>query len=131
MTSMLSPEMLGALVTNPDRMNSLDLYRYIQYLKQNKQQSDRYEIALWKRITYPFVIWVMMALALPVAFLQARSGAVGARVFAGIKARKVLIKNVSGLHPLLAGCLRITIGTAEENTLLLAAFEAALQESQP
>lgn len=54
-----------------------------------------------------------------------------ARVFAGIKARKVLIKNVSGLHPLLAGCLRITIGTAEENTLLLAAFEAALQESQP
>ncbi len=54
-----------------------------------------------------------------------------ARVFAGIKARKVLIKNVSGLHPLLAGCLRITIGTAEENTLLLAAFEAGLQESQP
>ncbi|MFM8738203.1 MAG: histidinol-phosphate transaminase [Betaproteobacteria bacterium] len=54
-----------------------------------------------------------------------------ARVFAGIKARKVLIKNVSGLHPLLAGCLRITIGTPEENTLLLAAFEAALQESQP
>lgn len=54
-----------------------------------------------------------------------------ARVFAGIKARKVLIKNVSGLHPLLAGCLRITIGTAEENTLLLAAFEAALQESRP
>jgi len=54
-----------------------------------------------------------------------------ARVYGGIKARKVLIKNVSGLHPLLAGCLRITIGTAEENTLLLAAFEAALQESQP
>jgi histidinol-phosphate aminotransferase len=54
-----------------------------------------------------------------------------ARVFAGIKARRVLIKNVSGLHPLLAGCLRITIGTPEENTLLLAAFEAALQESRP
>ncbi|MFM8343863.1 MAG: pyridoxal phosphate-dependent aminotransferase, partial [Betaproteobacteria bacterium] len=54
-----------------------------------------------------------------------------ARVFAGIEARKVLIKNVSGLHPLLAGCLRITIGTPEENTLLIAAFEAALQESQP
>lgn len=82
--SMVSPDMLGALVTNPDRMSSLDLYRYVQYLKQNKQQSERYEIALWKRVVYPFVIWVMMLLALPTAFLQARAGAVGARVFAGI-----------------------------------------------
>ncbi|MFZ9434197.1 MAG: histidinol-phosphate transaminase [Burkholderiaceae bacterium] len=53
-----------------------------------------------------------------------------ARVFSGLKARRVLIKNVSGLHPLLAQCLRITVGTPEENTLLLAAFEAALQESR-
>lgn len=83
-TSMLSPEMLGALVTNPDRMSSIDLYRYVAYLKTNKQQSDRYEIALWKRLVYPFVIWVMMLLALPAAFIQARAGAVGARVFAGI-----------------------------------------------
>ncbi len=82
--SMLSPEMLGALVTNPDRMSSIDLYRYIQYLKQNKQQSERYEIAFWKRLIYPFAIWVMMFLALPAAFLQARAGAVGARVLIGI-----------------------------------------------
>jgi histidinol-phosphate aminotransferase len=52
-----------------------------------------------------------------------------AGVFAGMKARQVLIKNVSGLHPLLAGCLRITVGTPEENTLMLAAFQAALQET--
>ncbi len=51
-----------------------------------------------------------------------------ARVFAGMKARKVLIKNVSGLHPLLAGCLRITVGTPDENTLMLAAFAAALND---
>jgi lipopolysaccharide export system permease protein len=82
--SSLSIEMLGALVTNPDRMSSLELYRYIQYLKQSKQQSERYEIAFWKRLVYPWVIWVMMLLALPAAFLQARSGAVGTRVFAGI-----------------------------------------------
>ncbi|WP_418317711.1 histidinol-phosphate transaminase [Piscinibacter sakaiensis] len=53
------------------------------------------------------------------------------RVFDGMKARKVLIKNVSALHPLLANCLRITVGTPEENTLCLAAFEAALLESAP
>ncbi len=82
--SVVSPEMVNALVTNPDRMSSIDLYQYVQYLKQNKQQSERYEIALWKRVVYPFVIWVMMLLALPAAYLQARAGAVGARVFAGI-----------------------------------------------
>jgi histidinol-phosphate aminotransferase len=50
------------------------------------------------------------------------------RVFEGMKARGVLVKNVSGLHPLLANCLRITIGTPEENPLTLAALRGALQE---
>jgi histidinol-phosphate aminotransferase len=63
--------------------------------------------------------------------LRLPEGCDPARVLAGIKARKVLIKNVSGLHPLLTGCLRVTIGTPEENTLLLAAFQAALEESRP
>jgi len=51
------------------------------------------------------------------------------RIFEGMKARKVLIKNVSALHPLLANCLRITVGTPDENQLMLAAFRAALQEA--
>lgn len=51
-----------------------------------------------------------------------------ARVFAGMKARGVLVKNVSGLHPLLAGCLRITIGTPEENLQTLAALRGALAD---
>jgi histidinol-phosphate aminotransferase len=50
------------------------------------------------------------------------------RVFAGMKARGVLIKNVSGMHPLMANCLRITIGTPEENPQTLAALRGALEE---
>jgi len=38
----------------------------------------------------------------------------------------VLVKHVAGLHPLLADCLRITVGAPEENTRLLAALEASL-----
>ena len=49
-----------------------------------------------------------------------------AKTFAGMKARKVLIKNVSGLHPLLANCLRLTVGTADENAQMLAALKASL-----
>lgn len=49
-----------------------------------------------------------------------------AHVFEGIKARGVLVKNVSKMHPLLSGCLRLTVGTADENRQLLAALEASL-----
>ncbi|MDC8771665.1 histidinol-phosphate transaminase [Roseateles albus] len=49
-----------------------------------------------------------------------------AATFAGMKARGVLIKNSSAAHPLLANCLRITIGTAEENQAMLAALKESL-----
>lgn len=49
-----------------------------------------------------------------------------ARSFEGMKARKVLVKNVSRMHPLLAGCLRLTVGTAEENAQMLAALQSTL-----
>jgi histidinol-phosphate aminotransferase len=45
-----------------------------------------------------------------------------ARSFAALKARGVLVKNVSSLHPLLANCLRLTVGTPDENTQMLAAL---------
>ena len=49
-----------------------------------------------------------------------------ARAFEGMKSRGVLVKNVSRMHPLLANCLRLTVGTAEENAQMLAALEASL-----
>jgi histidinol-phosphate aminotransferase len=49
-----------------------------------------------------------------------------ARAFEGMKARGVLVKNVSRMHPLLAECLRLTVGTAEENERMLAALQASL-----
>jgi len=36
----------------------------------------------------------------------------------------ILVKNLHGVHPLLAHCLRITVGTPAENDLLLAALQA-------
>ena len=49
-----------------------------------------------------------------------------AAVFAALKQRGVLVKHVGGLHPLLAECLRITVGTPEENTRMLDALRASL-----
>lgn len=47
-------------------------------------------------------------------------------VFEGLKARGILVKNVSAMHPLLAGCLRLTVGAPEENARLLAALKETL-----
>jgi histidinol-phosphate aminotransferase len=46
--------------------------------------------------------------------------------FEGMRARGVLVKNISGLHPLLAHCLRITVGTPDENVLMMNALKASL-----
>ena len=48
------------------------------------------------------------------------------KTFDGMKMRKVLIKNVSKMHPLLANCLRLTVGTADENRRMLAAIQESL-----
>ena len=48
------------------------------------------------------------------------------RIFESLKAQKVLVKNVSKMHPLLSQCLRLTVGTPEENQRLLLALKEAL-----
>ena len=55
--------------------------------------------------------------------LRVRAGRARA-VFDGLRGRGVLVKNLDGAHPLLVDCLRVTVGTPDEN----AAFVAALRE---
>ena len=48
------------------------------------------------------------------------------KTFEAIKAQGVLVKNVSKMHPLLTNCLRLTVGTLNENLQMLAALEKSL-----
>jgi histidinol-phosphate aminotransferase len=48
------------------------------------------------------------------------------QTFDALKQRKILVKNVSTLHPLLANCLRLTVGTPDENRQMLAALQESL-----
>jgi len=48
-------------------------------------------------------------------------------VFEKLLAKKVLIKNVGKMHLLLDNCLRITIGTPEENRQFLELFRTCLR----
>jgi lipopolysaccharide export system permease protein len=80
----VTPDLLDALIVQPNRMSSWALHKYIQHLASNKQKTEPYEIALWKKVIYPFATLVMMALALPFAYMHARAGMVGVKVFLGI-----------------------------------------------
>mgnify|MGYP000438049545 CR=1 FL=1 len=51
-----------------------------------------------------------------------------AAAFNALKARGILIKNVAGLHRLLANCIRLTVGQASENDALIAALADILRE---
>ncbi|MFT3819622.1 MAG: histidinol-phosphate transaminase [Rubrivivax sp.] len=50
-----------------------------------------------------------------------------ARAFDGLKQRGILVKHIAGLHPLLANCLRLTVGTPQENDAMIQALEASLR----
>ncbi|MBI3523312.1 MAG: LPS export ABC transporter permease LptG [Betaproteobacteria bacterium] len=82
--SALTPGIISVLLVVPERMSFVNLLQYVRHLEENQQKAQRYVIALWKKLVYPLAALVMMALALPFAYLQDRMGAVSIKVFAGI-----------------------------------------------
>ncbi|MDZ7811827.1 MAG: LptF/LptG family permease [Ideonella sp.] len=75
-----------------------ELWRYTQHLNEQEQSAARHELQFWKRVLYPFACIVMLALALPFAYLHARSGGISLKVFGGIMLgiSFVLLNNVVG-----------------------------------
>jgi lipopolysaccharide export system permease protein len=80
----ITPEILSVLMADPKRMSAVDLALFSRHLRQNKQRSEQYEIALWSKLLYPVAVIVMMVLALPFAYMHARSGGLSLKVFIGI-----------------------------------------------
>lgn len=84
LVSEITPNILSVLFADPDRMSARNLSAYTKHLAENNQDKDRYEMALWKKMIYPFAVLVMMALALPFAYLHFRAGGVSLKIFVGI-----------------------------------------------
>lgn len=82
--SSLTPLVVSASVLPPDTMSTFALWRYTEHLASNAQAAQRYEIEFWKKSFYPLVCLVMVALALPYAYLHARSGGMSLKIFGGV-----------------------------------------------
>ncbi|MDT8997969.1 LPS export ABC transporter permease LptG [Paucibacter sp. APW11] len=65
-------------------MSTAELYRYRQHLSAQEQSAQQYDIQFWRKALYPFACLVMLALALPFAYLHGRSGGISLKVFGGI-----------------------------------------------
>jgi lipopolysaccharide export system permease protein len=96
--SSLSAAVVAAAVLPVSTMSTVELWRYSAHLGDQEQASQRHEILFWKKALYPFTCLVMVALALPFAYLHARAGGVSLKVFGGIMLgiSFVLLNNVSG-----------------------------------
>lgn len=94
----LDERLVAAAVSPIDSMSTPELWRYTQHLNEQEQTAQRYELQFWKRVLYPFACIVMLALALPFAYLHARSGGISLKVFGGIMLgiSFVLLNNVVG-----------------------------------
>ncbi len=84
LVSEITPEILSVMCADPDHMSAYKLWFYSRHLTENNQHSERYDIAFWKKLVYPLSVFVMMALALPFAYLHSRAGGVSLKIFTGI-----------------------------------------------
>ncbi len=82
--SALNPDILSVLMVSPDRMSLTHLASYTKHLAENKQKTQRYEIAMWKKVIYPLAALVMVALALPFGYTHNRVSGVSLKIFSGV-----------------------------------------------
>jgi len=82
--SALNPDLLSVLMISPDRMSLYGLLNYTSHLIENRLKTERYEIAIWKKLLYPLAAFVMVALALPFGYTHDRVGGVSLKIFSGV-----------------------------------------------
>lgn len=81
--SLLDPDMINLILVKPQFLAIWELAGYIRYLRQNAQNTQLYEQALWTKLVRPFSILAMIILAVPLVRGHSRFGTVGQRVFLG------------------------------------------------
>ena len=81
--SLLRPDLIAMVAIQPDTLSVWTLVKYIRFLHNNGQTAERYEHALWVKLTYPFASAVMVFLAIPMVLRADRSTTIGQRVLIG------------------------------------------------
>ena len=116
--SRLAPSVVEVFARQPEQLSVVQLWRYIEHLRQNGLDTTRFRLALWQKMLAPVATLVMVLLATPFVFRPVRSGGLSQRVFLGIMIGVVfmilvrvfgLLGVVYGLPPLLAAALPVAV----------------------
>ena len=79
----IDSSVIASAVVKPEEMSIQDLVTYRHYLKTTQQSLSRYSIAMWKTITYPWTVFIMLLLCVPIALSVRRGVSLGPRRFVG------------------------------------------------
>ena len=103
--SSLDAKVVAAAVLPDGTMTTLELWRYSAHLSDQEQAAQGYQIRFWRKALYPLACLVMVALALPFAYMHARAGGISLKVFGGIMLgiSFVLLNNLAGHIGMLRG----------------------------
>lgn len=124
--STLSASVVAAAVLPLSTMTTAELWRYSVHLGDQEQANERYQLQFWKKALYPLACLVMVALALPFAYLHARAGGVSFKVFGGIMLgiAFVLLNNLAGHLGVLRGWTPWIAAAAPSGLFLLMSLGA-------
>ncbi len=101
----IDPDLLSIVVVNPDNLSLYDLFMYIDFLKDNNQKSQPFELAFWSRLINPLVTFVMLMVSAPFVISIRRGIGTGGRMMIGI-----LIGMTFNIFDKIAGHLGLVYG---------------------
>jgi lipopolysaccharide export system permease protein len=84
LAQLLSPQLLSVVTIDPRNLSARDLYRYARYMRDNKLDAGRYELAFWRRVVAPIAGLVMLFLSIPFVFGPLRDAGTGQRLLWGV-----------------------------------------------
>jgi len=82
--SSVAPDLLKIVVVNPNNLSMYDLAMYVDFLKDNHQKSQEFELAFWGRVVNPLIVFVMLLVSAPFVIGVKRGVNVGARMMIGV-----------------------------------------------
>ena len=82
--STLNAATVVAMQRNPERLDMVSLIGSVSYQLKNGLDVRKSLTTLLRRVAHPLVLWVMLILALPYAYVRARGGAVAVHIFMGV-----------------------------------------------
>lgn len=80
----IEPGLMDSIVIKAEEMPIVELYKYIQFLRDNNQNAKTYEQAFWARVFNPLAIFAMLMVSIPFVVGIRRGVSAGARIMMGV-----------------------------------------------